>query len=205
MAERLAAARIALESEASSGYADESEHAGAAPRVLAYLIDTAVLFCFAIVFLAAAFLVLFLDTDQGRREISDGEGWAVVAILLLALPAWFVAGLFWTARRSQTPGHFVAGLEIRTEDGAKPQLRRLAVYWLALHPLIFHPILAGSWLFLVWVLLAKTTSEVLVVFAFAMAALCFAVPLVSLVFMLADPQRRAIHDRLAGLRVQRLQ
>jgi hypothetical protein len=29
--------------------------------------------------------------------------------------------------------------------------------------------------------------------------------LAGLVFMLGDPQRRTIHDRLSGLRVQRLQ
>jgi hypothetical protein len=38
-----------------------------------------------------------------------------------------------------------------------------------------------------------------------MALLCFLAPLAGLAFMLSDPERRAIHDRLSGLRVQRLQ
>ena len=53
--------------------------------------------------------------------------------------------------------------------------------------------------------MAKTTNEFIVVVAGAMALLCFLAPLANLGFMLSDPERRTIHDRLARMRVQRLQ
>jgi hypothetical protein len=97
------------------------------------------------------------------------------------------------------------GLTIVGEDGSPPRLARLAAYWLALHPLVFHPLLAGVWLFLGWVIASSTESTVLLVLAGAMLLLCFLAPVAGLAFMLSDPQRRAVHDRLSGLRVQRLQ
>jgi uncharacterized RDD family membrane protein YckC len=205
MAERLAAPGIAMESDATTGDATHADHAGAGARVLAYLIDSVVLFCFSIVFIVAAFLVLFLDSERGRDDISDGEGWAVVALLLVSLPAWVLFSVVLCLKRGQTLGQYVLGLTIVEEDGGPPRLRRLTAYWLYLHPLVFHPVISGVWLFLAWVLVAKTTNEVLVVIAGAMALLCFLLPVASLLFMLSDSQRRAIHDRLSGLRVQRMQ
>jgi uncharacterized RDD family membrane protein YckC len=205
MAERLAAPGIAVEIDASTGYAEDSDHAGAGARILAYLVDSVVLFCFSIVFLAAAFLVLFLDSEQGRDEISDGEGWWIVVILLALLPAWIVCNVLLCLKRGQTVGQYLMGLSIIGEDGSPPRVGRLVTYWLALHPLVFHPILSGVWLFLAWLLVAKTTNEFAVIVAGAMALLCFVAPVAGLTFMLSDPQRRTIHDRLSGLRVQRLQ
>lgn len=194
-----------MQNDASTGLANRYEHAGASARILAYLIDSVVLFCFSIVFLVAAFLVLFLDSDRGRDEISDGEGWAMVALLLACLPAWVAFNVVLTLRRGQTLGQYLLGLRLAGEDGSPPPRSRVLIFWLSLHPLVFHPILAGAWLLLVWVLLAKTTNEFIVVVAGAMALLCFVAPLANLAFMLSDPQRRTIHDRLARMRVQRLQ
>jgi len=205
MAERLAAAGIAMEIDARIGQANETDHARAGARILAYLIDSIVLFCFSIVFLVAASLVLFMDSDQGRDEITNGESWAVIGLLLANLPAWVLCNVLLTHKRGQTVGQYVMGLGIVAEDGSQPELGKLATYWLALNPLVFHPIMAAVWLFLVWVLLAKTTNEVAVIVAASMALLCFVAPVAGLAFMLSDPQRRTIHDRLSGLRVQRLQ
>jgi len=205
MAERLAAPGIAVEIDASTGYANDTDHAGAGARILAYLIDSVVLFCFSIVFLVAASLVLFVDSDEGRDEISNGEGWAVVALLLANLPAWVLCGVVLCLKRGQTVGQYLMGLSIVAEDGSPPRLGRLVTYWLALNPLVFHPIMSAVWLFTAWLLVAKTTNEVLVIVAGALALLCFVAPVAGLAFMLSDPQRRTIHDRLSGLRVQRLQ
>ncbi len=205
MAERLVGPGIAVEMDASTGYANDTDHAGAGARILAYLIDSVVLFCFSIVFLVAASLVLFLDSDQGREEISDGEGWAVVALLLANLPAWVLCSLFLCLKRGQTVGQYLMGLSIVAEDGSQPRVKSLLAYWLALNPLVFHPIMSAVWLFLVWLLLAKTTNELMVIIAGSMALLCFVAPVAGLAFMLSDPQRRTLHDRLSGLRVQRLQ
>jgi uncharacterized RDD family membrane protein YckC len=205
MAERLAAPGIAVGIEASTGYAEDTDHAGAGARILAYLIDSVILFCFSIIFLVAASLVLFIDSDEGRDEITNGESWAVIGLLLANLPAWLLCNVLLTHKRGQTVGQYVMGLGIVAEDGSQPALGKLMTFWLALHPLVFHPIMSAVWLFLVWVLLAKTTNEVAVIVAASMALLCFVAPLAGLVFMLGDPQRRTIHDRLSGLRVQRLQ
>jgi uncharacterized RDD family membrane protein YckC len=129
----------------------------------------------------------------------------VIGLLLANLPAWLLCNVLLTHKRGQTVGQYVMGLGIVAEDGSQPALGKLATFWLALHPLVFHPIMSAVWLFLVWVLLAKTTNEVAVIVAASMALLCFVAPLAGLVFMLGDPQRRTIHDRLSGLRVQRLQ
>jgi uncharacterized RDD family membrane protein YckC len=204
MAERLAAPGIAVEIDAGTGHANDTVHAGAGARILAYLIDSVVLFCFSIVFLVAASLVLFIDSDQGRDEISNGEGWAVVAIVLANLPAWVLVNLLLTLRRGQTVGQYLMGLGIVAEDGSQPRLGALASYWLSLHPLVFHPLMSLAWLFLVWLLLAKTTNDIAVIVAGAMALLCFVAPVAGLALMLVDRQRRALHDRLSGLRVQRL-
>ena len=202
MAERLAAAGIAMETDASTGHANDTDHARAGARIVAYLIDSAVLFCFSMFFLVAAFLVLFLDSDQGRDDISDSEARAVVVLLLASLPAWFLFSLALSIKRGQTVGQYVVGLGIQNEDGSPATPRRLVLYWLSLHPLIFHPIIAGSWLFLAW---ANSTDPSVVIPAVAVALLCFVAPLAGLLYMLTDPQRRTIHDRLSGLRVQRLQ
>ena len=193
-----------MEIDASTGYANDTDHAGAGARILAYLIDSVVLFCFSIIFLVAAFLVLFIDSDEGRDEISNGEGWAVVALLLANLPAWVACSVLLCHKRGQTVGQYLMGLGIVAEDGSQPRLGRLVTYWLGLHPLVFHPLMSVVWLFLAWILVAKTTNEVAVIVAGAMALLCFVAPLAGLVLMLSDPQRRALHDRLSGLRVQRL-
>lgn len=202
MAERLAAPGIAMEIDASTGHANEADHAGAGGRIAAYLIDSAVLFCFSMLFMVAAFLVLFLDSDEGRSDISDSEARWIVMLLLAALPAWFLFSLAVSIRRGQTLGQYVMGLRIQNEDGSAPSPRRMLLYWLSLHPLIFHPIIAGCWLFLAF---AHSSDPTVVIPAVAVALLCFVVPLAGLVYMLADPQRRTIHDRLSGLRVQRLQ
>jgi uncharacterized RDD family membrane protein YckC len=205
MAERLAAPGIAVEIDAGTGYANDTDHATAGARILAYLIDSVILFCFSMIFLVAAFLVLFIDSEDAREDITNGEGWAVIFILLANLPAWILCSVLLCWKRSQTVGQYLMGLSIAKEDGSRPGLGELATYWLALHPLVFHPLMSMVWLFLAWLLLAKTTSEVMVIIAFSMALLCFVAPLAGLLLMLSDAQRRALHDRLSGLRVQRLQ
>jgi len=194
-----------MRTDATAGVASEQANAGASARVLAYLIDSVVLFCFLIVFLLAATLVLFLDSDQGRDQITDAEAWAFVGILTASVPAWLLAGWAVYVRLGQTVGQYVMGLRVQNEDGSPPQKRRLLLYWLALHPLLYHPFFCGVWFLLAYVGVSLAESDVLFVLGTAMGLLSFVAPPVGLVFMLSDPQRRTIHDRLTGLRVQRLQ
>ena len=180
-------------------------HATARARIVAYLIDSVVLFCFSMAFTVVAGLVLFLDSDQGRDQITDAEAWAFTGILTATVPVWLFAGLLMQFRLGQTVGQYVAGLRIQTEDGTALTVRRLVLYWLALHPLLFHPLFSGIWFLLAYVGISLAGSDVLLVLGLAMGLLSLATGPVSLLFMLSDPGRRAIHDRLAGLRVQRLQ
>lgn len=205
MAEKVAAAGIAMESDANTGNANELENAGASARVLAYLIDSVVLFCFSSVFLLAAAMVLFIDSDQGRDQISDSEAWAFVGIMVATIPAWLVANLMLGRWLGQTLGQYVMGLRVQEEDGSPPKASRLLQYWLALHPLFYHPLLAGIWLLFAYVGITLADSSLIFVLALALALLCLAAPLANLLFLFRDPQRRTIHDRLVGLRVQRLQ
>jgi uncharacterized RDD family membrane protein YckC len=194
-----------MQSDATSGIADEQAQAGASARVLAYLIDSVVLFCFSIVFLLMAGLVLFLDSDQGRDQISDSEAWAFVVIMMATVPAWLLAGWSMYARLGQTAGQYVLGLRVQNEDGTPPRAGRLLLYWLAFHPLLYHPFFSGIWLLFAYVGITLADSEALFVLGTMLALLSVAAPAIGLVFMLSDPQRRTIHDRLVGLRVQRLQ
>jgi uncharacterized RDD family membrane protein YckC len=193
-----------MKSNATTADASEQTNAGAGQRVLSYLIDSVVLFCFSIVFFLAAGLVLFLDSDQGRDQISDSEAWAFTGILALTIPAWLLAG--WTVYRwlGQTVGQYLLGLRVQNEDGSAPTPKQLLAYWLALHPLLYHPFFCAIWFLLAYVGISLAESDVLFVLGVMMGLLSLVAPLIGLVFMLSDPQRRTIHDRLAGLRVQRL-
>ena len=205
MAESAAAPGVAMKLNATTADASGQTHATARARIVAYLIDSVVLFCFSMAFAVAAALVLFLDSDQGRDQITDAEAWAFTGILTATVPAWLLTGVVMQIRLGQTVGQYVSGLRVRGEDGSAPTGRRLVVYWLALHPLLFHPLFCPVWFLLAYVGISLAGSDVLFVFGLAMGLLSLAAAPASLVFMLSDPERRAIHDRLAGLRVQRLQ
>jgi uncharacterized RDD family membrane protein YckC len=64
--------------------------------------------------------------------------------------------------------------------------------------------LSGPWLLVGFLGVALAENEVILVLALALALLCLVGPLANFVFALFDPQHRALHDRLAGLRVVRL-
>jgi uncharacterized RDD family membrane protein YckC len=191
--------------DATTADASDEAQSGAGARILAYLIDSIVLFCFSIAFLLAAAMVLFLDSDQGRDQITDSEAWAFTGILAATIPAWLVMGVLMDLKLGQTVGQYLMGLRLQNEDGNPPQLGRLVLYWLALHPLLYHPLFCGIWFLLAYVGISLADSNVLFVLGVAIGLLSLAAPLVGLVFMLSDPQRRTIQDRLMGLHVQRLQ
>jgi uncharacterized RDD family membrane protein YckC len=201
MADRLAASGLGAGARAQAGLASNDGSARLATRALAYLVDSFVLFGFLMLFAAAAFLNVFLQSDYGEGHLSDDAEWSLVAILMVALPAWLVLNLILVLRRGQTIGQYIMGLEIRTEEGEAPRRLRLLAYWLALHPLLFHPLFAFLWLFFALVTLSLTESVVAVVVTLTLALLCVVAPLGGLIFTLVDPQGRAIHDRLAGIKV----
>jgi uncharacterized RDD family membrane protein YckC len=194
MAERLAVP--GLRSRVSPSHV--SEGAGFGARVLAYLLDSLVLFAFLMLFAAVALLNVFLGSDSGRGDLSDGTVNASIAILLTSVPAWALVNSVLILKRGQTLGQYIIGLRLESEAGDSLRPRRLLYYWLALHPLLFHPVFAALWLLLAY---WNATMEAILIPCTALAILCLAAPFASLIFALADPQNRAMHDRLAGVRV----
>ena len=201
MAERLAASRLAAAS-AGPHYASDSDRAALPARILAYTLDSVVLFAFTMLFAAFAGLNMFVRSDGGQEGITKADEWTSIAIFLEAMPAWLLLMLVLGIKRGQTPGQYILGLRAVREDGEAPGFLRLLGYWLALHPLLYHPMFGGAWLLLAW---AALLSEAIFVFSLALAILCVLAPLAGLIFAAIDPQRRAIHDRLAGLKVVRVE
>ena len=175
--------------------------AGLGSRLTAYLLDSVFLFAFTMLFATASFLNIFLRSDSGRDNASDGTIWLSVYMLLLTVPAWFLFNLALTSRRRHTVGQYVMGLRLASADDAPLTAKRLATYWLALHPLLFHPILAGFWLLFAWVAISISENDLALILGLALAVLCVLAPLASLAFALFDRQHRGVHDRLAGVRV----
>lgn len=204
MAQRAVGSRLAVNVSAGAPDVPEEEHAGLGARCLAYAIDSVLLFGVCMAFGAAAFLVIFIGSDTGQSSITDGEEWGFVAFLLATFPAWYVFNVSLGALRGYTVGQYVIGLRMTGESGKPPEPLRVGAYWLALHPLLFHPLLALPWGLFATLGVTIAGSELLFVLALAMVFLCLVTPFVSLIFMAIDPKRRGIHDRLAGVRVIRL-
>ena len=204
MAERLAAPGIAMSSGADNRYAEADSRDAFGSRVLAYVIDSAVLFGFATLFTVFAGLVILVGTGSGGNTITDTQEWLFSAILLATWPAWLLFNFATCGWFGHTVGHYVIGLRIVDENGRQPGARRMLNYLLSLHPLIFHPILAGPWLLIAFLGIALAENEIILVLALAMMLLCLLGPLACFVFSLIDSQRRALHDRVSGLRVVRL-
>jgi uncharacterized RDD family membrane protein YckC len=204
MAERIAGSRFAANTDAPSLNVSEDEHAGLGQRCLAYAIDTVLLFGFSMAFGAAAFLVIFLGTDTGRSNITDNEEWGFVVLLLATFPAWFLFNLALVSKRGYTVGQYVMGLRVQDENGERPRPGRTALYWVALHPLLFHPFLAVPWGLFATLGVTFAGSGLVFVLALAMVFLCLVTPLFTLIFVATDPHRRGIHDRLARMKVVQL-
>ncbi len=184
--------------------AAESSRAGLGVRLIAYLIDSIFLFGFTAVFATIAGLTVFVSSNFGDENPSDGAFLALVIILLAAMPSWIALNLLLLRFRSQTLGQYVLGLSVVREDGDPAKIRQLCLYFAALHPLGFHPIFAILWALVAWESVVLATSTVLFIAALVLALLCIFGPLANLFFAAVDGRRRGVHDRLAGLVLVRL-
>jgi uncharacterized RDD family membrane protein YckC len=198
MAERSVAGRLAAVGRDNAD--DAAETAGLGPRLAAYLLDSVVLAAFALIFAIAAGAIVFFSSDGGESNPSDEAFTALVIVVLLAVPAWliFIVALFW--KRGQSIGQYLMGIEITRDDAKVPGNAQILAYTLCLHPLLFHPIMAGLWAYAAYQSLLQS-SLVLLIAGIMMAFLSLFGPLASLAFVLTDKRRRGIHDRLAGMRV----
>ncbi|HXH22114.1 MAG TPA: RDD family protein [Dehalococcoidia bacterium] len=174
-------------------------------RSLAYLIDSVLLAIISVAFVAAGALFMLIESDWGRIDTPDSARWGFVYASLLTVPAWASFNLLLLARRGQTAGQYIIGVRVAREDGGEAGLPRLLLYLLALNPLVFHPWLAVFWALLAFVALSITENNVLVLGSLAVAVLCLAAPVVALLAATPGGGRRALHDRVAGTKVVRVE
>jgi uncharacterized RDD family membrane protein YckC len=171
-----------------------------------YLVDSVVLVSFGLVFIVIAGFQLLAASGfkPERADPPDSSLYAFVAIplggTLIGWTLFNVALLWW---RAQTAGQYVAGIKVQREDSSAPTRRQLVAWWLMLHPLLFHPLLALLWFLDVIVVVSLTVSEAALVVGLFFVLLCLLAPLVALFAAVFDRQRRALHDRLAGIVVVR--
>ncbi len=202
MAERSAASEFAA---IGGERADDAEglvgHADIGSRLLAYLVDSLVMFVFTMVFAIVAGLIVFVSSNYGSGNPSDGAFLALVIVLLATMPSWYVLTFALLKSRGQTIGHYLFGLHVLREDGAAPTTGQVGAYLAALHPLVFHPGFAGLWGLLAYESVVIVTSSVMLYFSLTMVFLCLVAPIATLVFVAVDRHRRGVHDRLAGLRL----
>lgn len=198
MAERSAAHRLATVRGHSAD--DATETAGLGPRLFAYILDSVVLFGFTMVFVTIAGLIIFISSDGGDHNPSDRAFTALVIVMLAAMPAWLIFTIGWFLRRGQSVGQYLLCLEITRDEGGVPSNGQVVAYSLALHPLVFHPIMALLWGYASYQSVIHSSLIFLLV-GISMGVLCVLAPFASLFFAASDRRRRGIHDRIAGMRV----
>src|SRR4051812_2446738 len=204
MAERIAASRV-VASPSEIEAQDSERRAGIGPRLFSFLVDSVVLFAFTMALTTAAMLNILFHTNSGRTTLSDSTAWVSVAIVIATAPAWLLINLLLLARRGQTVGQYVAGSRVVRHDGGRPRVGQSLMYLVGLHPLIFHPLLALSWGTLAFIAVAFFHSNTLLIGAVVVGVLSVVAPLVAIVSISADSDRRTMHDRIAGLSVVRVE
>lgn len=175
-------------------------------RISAYLVDSVVLLAFVLVFFVIGGSVLLFTSDLGQGDAPDSAYYASVAVFLggtlLTWTAFNLALLRW---RGQTAGMYVVGIKTVREDGPALTIRSALLRWFGLHPLLFHPFLLPIWAIFSLLVVSFTLSQIVLVVTLALVLLCLVSPVVSLVAVLVDTDRRAIHDRVARTLVVHLE
>jgi len=207
MAHRFAAARLVAspDMDTDAAFADEDlDHAPLSSRVLAYAIDSIALLGLALLFFAVAGANIYLRTNGGRSNLTDAEVRDSFIIMMAAIPCWLLLNLWLEVRRGQTAGKYVLGLQAARVDGREAGLSRHLLHWLALHPLLFHPLIGVFLAIFAAYSVSFAESPLLLYGGSAAALLCFLAPIAGFFFALGDSQRRGIHDWLAAMKVVRV-
>ena len=136
--------------------------------------------------------------DRGRGDPPDAAFYAFVAILLGGSRlSWTAVNLALMRWRGQTTGMYVIGIRVVGENGPLLTTGRTLLRWFGLHPLLFHPFLLPVWSISSLLVVSFTISQAVLVVTLALVLLCLVSPAASLLAMLLDSERRALHDRLA--------
>ena len=139
--------------------------------------------------------LLLLRTDLGRTDVGDGDAVAAVSLVTAAAPAWAAWMAARVRRDGVTPGQRRAGLRVSRRGGERP-----AGAWRRQLRLAVHPLALPLWGWLTLTALLSGVPRLWLPPAFIATAVAFA-GLLSFVLLLAEPQRRALHDRIARTRL----
>ena len=168
-------------------------------RISAYLADSIILLAFILTFFVIGGAVLLFSSDLGSNDAPDAAFSAFLAILLGGpLLSWSAFNLALMRWRGQSLGMYIVGIKIVAEGGAPLATRTVFLRWFGLHPLLFHPFLLPIWALLALYSVSVTLSQIIFVITVALVLLCVVAPAASLLTMIVDSNRRALHDRLAG-------
>lgn len=168
-------------------------------RISAYLADSIILLAFILAFFVIGGAVLLFSSDLGSNDAPDAAFSAFLAILLGGpLLSWSAFNLALMRWRGQSLGMYIVGIRTVAEGGAPLATRIVLLRWFGLHPLLFHPFLLPIWALLALYSVSVTLSQIVFVITVALVLLCVVAPAASLLAMAVDPNRRALHDRLAG-------
>lgn len=175
-------------------------------RISAYLVDSVILLAFVLVFFVIGGSVLIFTGDLGKGDPPDSAYYASIAIFLGgSLLSWTAFNLALMRWRGQTTGMYVIGIRTVGEHGPALTTGRTLLRWFGLHPLLFHPFLLPIWALFSLLVVSFTLSQVVLVVTLALVLLCLVSPAASLLAMLVDSERRALHDRLARTLVVHLE
>jgi len=168
-------------------------------RISAYLADSIILLAFILTFFVIGGAVLLFSSDLGSNDAPDAAFSAFLAVLLGGpLLSWSAFNLALMRWRGQSLGMYIVGIRIVAEGGAPLAARTVLLRWFGLHPLLFHPFLLPIWALLALYSVSVTLSQIIFVITVALVLLCIVAPAASLLTMIVDSNRRALHDRLAG-------
>jgi len=172
-------------------------------RLMAFVFDTIILLAFASVFVAIALFQLLAQSDFGDVDPPDSSFYTALGIIVAVIPFWLAFNLWLQASRGQTVGMYIVGIRIARNDGGR--LGLLSALWrmLTLNPLLFHPVLAAAWILLAVFATMLSPNLVVLVVTATLAVLSLIAPLIALLAVVQDKQRRALHDRIAGTLVVR--
>ena len=172
--------------------------AGLDARVMAFLFDSIVLLAFLALFGMIAMFQILARSNFGDTDPSDATYNMAVGIIAAVVPFWLLFNVYLQSRRGQSVGKYIVGIRVARSDGKR--LNVFNAFWrmIFLDPLLFHPLLAAPWLLLAVVGTMRTANGVVLIATVTVVVLSIVAAPVALAAMLADGQRRALHDRISG-------
>jgi uncharacterized RDD family membrane protein YckC len=166
-------------------------------RLVAFVLDVIVLLAVFALFFAVAFLQILIRTNFGEKDTPDSAVWAAAIIIaaycFLFLPLYFTGLWAW---RGQTVGQMAMVIRVVRRDGRPVGPARAAVRAGGLN--LLPPIFVASLLALPATGASQDVlTAVILVLALA-AAVLIVIQVVGFLMIPFDPQRQALHDRLAN-------